>query len=240
MNSIVAKMMGTDIQEDQSVPVPATKAAISRRSRADRRHRTTAAMMLGLGESDDDESIIPDDAEPVEGISAPSGIKIDQQKVNQDKKAEEPRFPDYAGKYFQKELSKGGEELLTPRDALVAPDITPQAFEPIDPSEVPAPKTLHAAPTLRPAAPEEPSVNPMDVLLGRASSARPRQAIPEEPVVTAEAAQAAVNATLNIGGGGAEVLKQGQAMPDPVPAQPSKIMEAFDKYGPKRGWLNVS
>lgn len=186
--------------------------------------------MLGLGEAEDDESIIPSDAEPVEGINAPSGIKLDQDKFDDDRTADEPSHP-------MTPDEDSSEELLTPRDALVAPDVTPEAMEPIDPSEVPAPKGV-PQPVPQPAPPSiaRQDVNPMDVLLGRTSSAsKANQALPEEPIVTAESAQATVNTVLGIhGGSGDGLLKQGQSMPDPTPAQSGKIMETFYKYGPKR------
>lgn len=232
MNPLVARMMGKTLREEASTPIPAIRQSQPARSRLNR-HRRVSAAMLGLGEADDSEAIIPDDAEPIDDVAGPSGIKLDQAKVDQDRKPDEPDSPVTP--------DEDAEQLMTPRDALVAPDVTPQAFDPIDPGDVPAPAEpapapAAAAPAPAPAPPPaSPNrVNPMDVLLGRVSpNGKPTKPVPEEPAVTAEAAQATVNTVLGVNGGGDSLLKQGQAMPDPTPAQPAKIMETFYKYGPK-------
>ena len=239
MNATVARMMGRPLEEDDVVPLPAgikspEARGRSRLSRARRIHRTTAAMMMGLGEAEheeDEDSIIPDDAEPIDNVAGISGIKLDKEKFDQDREPDEPSHPVTP--------DEDAELLMTPKDALVAPDVTPQAFEPIDPSEVPAPKETAQAKVEPVAVPkrEQPQVNPMDVLLGRVSpGARPAQGLPEEPIVTAEAAQATVNTVLGASGGGEGLLKRGQPMPDPEPGKAGKIMEAFSKYGPRHSF----
>ncbi len=237
MNPLVARLTGkpvaTRIKEDDSVPVPAgfrQQEPARGRSRLNR-HRRVAAAMMGLGEANDpdEDSIIPDDAEPIDGLAGPSGIKLDQTKVDKDQEAEEPDHPVTP--------EDGTEELMTPRDALVAPDVTPEAFEPIDPGDVPAPKQAAApapAPAPKPApVNNQPDINPMDVLLGRVSPTASHTVEEPERVVTAEAAQATVNSVLGVHGSGESILRQGQPMPDPVPAKTGKIMETFYKYGPK-------
>lgn len=249
MNSLVAQMMGRKpVQEDDAVPLPGIRQADSTRDR-DRiraRHnvrkrnmrsdghgpqRRMAAAIMGMAEAeDDDESIIPDDADEMENVTGPSGMKVDREREEQDQEADEPDHPS--------EVLSATEPLLTPKDALVAPDVTPQALEPIDPSEVPASKhqpapETHAPPRFVP--PQ--TVNPMDVLLGRRTPAAGAPAQPPEQVVTAEAAQATVNTVLNVGGvSGEGLLRAKQPMPDPTPGRADKIMEAFSKYGPKPTW----
>jgi len=232
MNPLIARMTGKRVQEDVPVPVGIPRAKSERERRAVQR-RTAAAAMLGLGEAEgeDDESIIPDDAQEIENIAGPSGIQVDDKKVKKDQEPAEPDSPSEI---------PGSEEdaLLTPRDALVAPDVTPQALEPLDAGDVPQARSQSQVPRTVPSqAQGQSEVNPMDVLLGRTST-RPSRPEPEpEHVVTAEAAQATVNAVLNVGGvSGNGLLKQGQSMPDPAPGQAGKIMEAFDRYGPKRTW----
>lgn len=233
MNALVAQMMGTAIREDDSVPVPAARQQTpSRRRTRSEVRRGTAAAMMGMAEeqNDGEESIIPSDAEEIDGVNGPSGIKLDQKMIDRDKDAEEPDHPITP--------DQDAEQLMTPRDALVAPDVTPQAFEPIDPSDVPAPKSVpQPKPAPAPVVNNQPEINPMDVLLGRVNP-RPGQSQivpPPEQVVTAESAQATVNTVLGVNGGSGDLLKQSVPMPDPTPSQPGKIMETFFKYGPRPG-----
>jgi hypothetical protein len=237
MNSIVAQMTGRkDIRED-GVPVPVGMPRSPNPRARNRRsvQRRTAATLMGLREADkdeddeeDEESIIPDDAEEIKNIAGVSGIRLDDKPLKKDREPEEPDSPTD---------SPDGEEdhLLSPRDALVAPDVTPQALEPLDASEVPQGREQPQVPRFMPSRNQE--VNPMDVLLGRTSTrpARPEQ--PVENVVTVEAAQAAVNSLLNAEGvSGEALLRPKTPMPDPQPGNASKIMEAFDKYGPPKSW----
>ena len=229
MNNLVAQMMGRRVvREDVPVPVGVPRSKSGRERNA--LHRRTAAALLGLGEADDEDSIIPDDAEEIQNIAGPSGIRVDDKAVKKDQEAPEPDHPS--------EIPGSGEDsLLSPRDALVAPDVTPQAMEPIDASEVPHAKGQPQPPEGQvprfTRAPQN-DVNPMDVLLGRTST-RPARPEPEpEHVVTAESAQATVNTILNVGGVSGEALLRNSApMPDPQPGDASKIMEAFARYGPK-------
>jgi hypothetical protein len=225
MNPLVAQMMGRTVAEsDEVVPVPSAMPPRASRRRRDRR-LSTAAEMLGLRADGtlreaDEESLIPDDAEPLDIVSAPSGIKLDQKLIDRDK---QPPQPASAIGYPEEE-----EELLTPKDALVAPDVTPHAYVEIDPSEVPPPK--------EPPKTSMPDVagDAMSVLLGRKSG--PEHPLPEEPIETAESVQATVNSLLKVPSEAADaLLRQGQAMPHHVPGQAKKIMEAFYKYGPKPG-----
>lgn len=230
MNNLVAQMMGRKaVREDVPVPVGVPRSKSGRERNAI--HRRTAAALLGLGEADeDDASIIPDDAEEVKNVAGPSGIRVDAEAVEKDREAPDPDTPSEV---------PGSEEdgLLSPRDALVAPDVTPHALEPLDASDVPHAKGQPQAPegqVPRFTRPAHNDVNPMDVLLGRTST-RPSRPEPEpEPVVTAESAQAAVGALLNVGGvSGEALLRNSGPMPAPTQGDASKIMEAFEKYGPK-------
>jgi len=240
MNSLVAQMMGKKVvREDVPVPVGMPRTDGSRgRDRRSVQRRGAAAAMLGMAEAEDDDeqSLIPDDAEELQNINGPSGIRMDDEELKKDREAQEPDHPS--------EIPSASDEdrLLSPRDALVAPDVTPQAMEPIDASEVPAAKQQGQVPRFVPPRYTTPAANgidPMDVLLGRNNPQRTNKPeLPPENVVTAESAQATVNTLLNAGGGagGTALLKPKQPMPDPTPGDAGKIMEAFDKYGPARSW----
>jgi len=194
--------------------------------------------MLGIvSEADDgDESIIPADAEELDTVTGPSGLRVDDEPLEQDRDPGEPDHPS------EIQSSDSVDQLLSPRDALVAPDVTPQAMEPLDASDVPRGQ--------QPAAPQgvprywsssdskaKADVNPMDVFLGRSGAPGSQPKMEPEHVMTAEAAQASVGTMLNIGGASGEsLLRAKQPMPDPTPGDAGKIMEAFNRYGPKRTW----
>lgn len=233
-SSLVAAMTGKpvkQVREDEAVPIPAGVRPQVPLRRRERLQKRVAAAMMGIREAEDDneEAIIPGDAEPIDSITGPSGIKMDKEKMDRDRQPKEPDAPITP--------DEGTEELMTPRDALVAPDVTPDAFEPIDPSEVPAPKNPPPRVELkRPVTTNEPpKVDPMDVLLGRVTpKGTPGPESQEDIPVTVESAQSRVNAALGVGMTGEAALRRGEPMPEPKAAQPAKIMEAFFKYGPKR------
>jgi len=227
MTSLVAQLTGKPdrrpVRED--VPVPAGVPVPQPRGR-DRRsvqRRSAAAIMMGMREAEgEDDTIIPDDAQEIQNIAGPSGIRMDDEPMKRDREAREPDGPSDTGQDTE-------DRLLSPRDALVAPDVTPQALEPIDASEVPQAKEQPSVPRF--VKPGQPEINPMDVLLGRTRQ-QATEMPPPENVVTAESAQAAVNTLLSVGGSGEALLQQNVPMPPPAPGNASKIMEAFSKYGP--------
>jgi len=230
MSSLVAQLTGRPdrrphLRED--VPVPAGVPVPNPRGRNRRsvQRRSAAAMMMGMHEAEDqDDSIIPDDAQEIENIAGPSGIRLDDEPMKRDREAREPDSPPETGGDTQ-------DRLLSPRDALVAPDVTPQALEPIDASEVPQGKATEQGNVPRFVKPEQAQVNPMDVLLGR-TRAQATEMPPPESVMTAESAQATVNTLLSVGGSGEVLLQQNVPMPSPAQGNASKIMEAFSRYGP--------
>ena len=132
------------------------------------RSATTRALM-GLKE-DDDGSVIPSDAKTVSITDvANNGVPV-----------EEPPLP---GQTIAKPAGK--EALISPTASLVAPDVTPQALYPIDPSKVPG-ADQGAAPSAvpPPARPVPPGANPpsqepvVDLLLGKPA---PKPGIPAQP-----------------------------------------------------------
>jgi hypothetical protein len=182
---------------------------------------------MGLAEADAPEdptasAIIPDDAEVYTGASAIPGLE--DPDPSEDTPAKTPPS------------SSGGEEegddtdLIPPKTALVAPDLTPRTLEPLDPSDVPQPEKPAAAAADAPAAPPASAgsaIDPLDVLLGRRSA--PSAEMPQAQPVTTEAAQAAMSAALHTGTP-EDLMQQGRPMPDPVAGNSSKIMEAFSRF----------
>lgn len=242
----MAKITGCVVYEASSdiVPVVATRQARAARERSEklRRQRSRAvAGVLGVMEADE-ESAIPDDAEPLEGITGPAR----QFPGMHDVEAVEPKVTDPYG-------SK--EELMPPNVALVAPDVTPQATEPLDPSLIPgAEAEIFRARDVEQVETPPPkdvgrsaNVNAMDVLLGRTAkgaqtlvppSGSARPPMPAEAPTT-EAAYRMVGATPpaqqldeDIPGatGGAAVYAP---MAEPAPHTDSKVvMEAFRSFNP--------
>jgi hypothetical protein len=229
MNPLVAQMTGRRVQEDVPVPVAACRSEIPNR-RKDRRsvQRRTAAAMMGMREDQDQDQdgIIPGDADEVDNYGGPAGTKVDHDKVEDDETPDDAMTPASSG--YEEETG----ELIAPSAALVAPDVTPHTLEPLDPSQVPAPKQPAAAPAppAAPAATGQPPIDPMDVLLGRRSGRQPMPPEETAPPVTTEAAQATINATLGVSGPG-DLLGQGREMPPPAPGDAKKVMEAFYRFG---------
>jgi hypothetical protein len=81
----------------------------------------------------------------------------------------------------------GGEELIQPTAALVAPDITPDVMQPIDPYQVPAPPQRPVPPPSVAAAQQmgaEDARNVMNTILGRQNvQPQPETAVTAESVV---------------------------------------------------------
>lgn len=126
-----------------------------------------AAEEGGEEETERKEDVIPDDAEDVDPTEMTVGKPLRQPK----EVVQEPSHPPADKEKYQ-----------TPYAALTAPDVTPQATEPIDPSQVPGtanPERFRAA-DLEKAEPVEPSgqttdmaARAMDVLLGRNRTSKP-------------------------------------------------------------------
>jgi len=230
MNSLVARMTG--IKENVPVPVAAKRSANPReQDRDERRSRQlrTAAAIIGVREAEG-QAIIPDDAEEIEATVGTTGLKIKDQSAPQEPE-KEPGVPT-----DQAETDEP-EEVITPKDILVAPDVTPELFTPIDSSEVPEPKGAEKKPEPAPAPPKpepqpetRPTIDPLEVLLGRRTTSRPADTVPPETPVSVESIQSTVNVSLGVSAAPGDLLGRGVPMPDPTPGQPSKIVEAFRDY----------
>lgn len=210
----------------------------------DKQRRRSISGVLGvLGESEEEEyeksqpeeAVIPKNAEEMEdGRTDPSGLNLKEPKFT--KKA--PDSP-----------KDGTEQLMSPKAALVAPDVTPDSMVEIDPSEVPGPSSEETFRVSDTAAPPPPPPEPdpiaapgtqqdtfttaMDALLGRSRSPQPVPTPGGRPVpppamesapVSPEAAAAMF--TSQVG----DPLKQGVPMPDPKVGDGKAVCEAFRRF----------
>lgn len=177
------------------------------------------AGVLGLKEDEEkpssgsEESIIPDNAQKLDDAGNAVEVKDDKTENNVARKP-----------------NCGPEELLSPRAALVAPDITPDAMTALDPSDVPGSNYMSfkasdaQAPT--PQAPSTPApissatANTLNLFTQAQTPQRPRF----ESKVTPEAAAAMFASS------GKDLIQEGVPMPDPTPANPTALMNAFRMF----------
>jgi len=183
---------------------------------------------------DRDEDIIPDDAEPIDSTEMVVGKPLREPK----EVVQEPSHP--AG---------DKEKFQTPYAALTAPDVTPQATQPIDPSQVPGaagPERFMAS-DLERAAPEaeatgDVAAKAMDVLLGRNRASKPATQPGEfeqaGAIQTEEQAAAALGihpiqeeAKAKAASAIVAAVDGGSAMPAPTPQGDGKaIYSAFRRF----------
>lgn len=182
------------------------------------RRSSVVASIMGMTESDD-ESIIPDNAKTVDTLTG--GEHIPGIRSEPLPPAEGPSEPAAT-------TNVDGEELIQPTAALVAPDVTPNVMQPIDPSQVPAPPQRPTPPPSVAAAQAMPApgipspgrgaMGTMDTLLGRQNS----QPQPEEAAAMAEALIASMADPAEI------QAKVAEAM---TPAQPGSSLMPEHKEG---------
>ena len=165
---VLASLPRTAYRERQR---PARRPVQTENSESIESGRGQISRMIGeSSETDqtrDDERIIPDDADPV----SPEEMTVGKPLRPVKDVVQEPSHP---------EAEK--EKLMTPYSALTAPDVTPMATQPIDPSQVPGAdgaKRFTAADLERNPQPDTnrpltaSDINPMDILLGRNREPRP-------------------------------------------------------------------
>lgn len=236
MNDLVSKL----VRED--VPIPcAAKTTASYRDRLNRLRKrrdpegiedsdeeeATVRRVMGIREQQQEQpmdGIFPEDAEDLDDHSG-STLTTPLRSIKD--VVQEPSHP-----------TGEKEKLLTPYAALTAPDVTPQAMEPIDPSNVPGMEpadsftsTDLSAEGVAPNAEPSPVMpNAMDVLLGRkrgqTASAEPTPQGTPPPVMTEESASRMFNPT----GDATATLQQGVPMPIPEPTDGRQVMEAFRRF----------
>jgi hypothetical protein len=194
------------------VPIPAVKSSQSLKKRVKQlrpKRRSIVNKLLGEGSDDDQndaeqDTIIPDGAKELKvGASAPEAISGLDMEVG-DEVAQKVNEPDYGVQ----------EPLMSPSVALVAPDATPKALEPVDVSEVPAP------PKVVPPKPGE--LDALDVLLGKAKGTKTSSAasLPGIPTIN-QIASASVGIT------GEALLSQGSPMPEHRAGSGASVLEAL-------------
>jgi hypothetical protein len=141
------------------------------------RQSSVVAHIVGMTENDE-ESIIPPGAKQIDPYSTGQFQGLAHTPKNLG--GSSPSEPSTS--------AHPGEELIPPTAALVAPDVTPQVFEPIDPSRVPAPPAPATAPGTPSVSPASPSATgAMDTILGRQNPST----VP--PAVAVESFMQAVN-----------------------------------------------
>lgn len=233
-----------EVTTASAVPVVATVPAFRQTRRPvkkdddenRKRHARLVSGVLGMTEAEtsDNDSLFPEDAEETDGSERPtSGIRLKKPEFSQ-------RNPD-SPKDEQ-------EQLLSPRAALVAPDVTPDSMTEIDPSDVPGPKgtsfkvgdTATEAPATAPAAldtvlggGQDKFTSTMDTLLGHDRRQQPMQRPPspaspatmETQAISPEAA-----AAMFIAPSGEAILAQGKPMADPVVGDGKTIFEAARRF----------
>jgi hypothetical protein len=188
-------------------------------------------------EAVDDDPVLPKDAEEVL-TSEPTGITGEAETEH----SEDAESGDAS-------LGTDKENLISTSAALVAPDVTPEALVPLDPSAVPgvnrklvdlsAPVTPAAQPAApAPAAPQaqrpppDSAAGAMDVLLNRrAQPTVPPSAMAAESIVASmtrtdiqeQAYDEAGNAVATAGLEGGNLLKENEPMPEHKPARVSAL-----------------
>jgi hypothetical protein len=230
MNPLVRQLV-----ESAVVPVPATVPRKSLRQRIQDRRRVAGAAKAMTEDVDTETEtnlaqVIPADAVRTSSTGVPlAGEKPLVKAPN------EPTNP-----YAEQSV----EELMTPAVALVAPDVTPRAFSPLDLSLLPGYSEVKF--TTREADAAKPPANALNVILGRptapAAAAAPSAPAPPPALVAAESlaqsmvasmtAQDKVAAALTAA---APATPDGCTMPEHKPSDGRSIMEAFRRYGGPQG-----
>jgi hypothetical protein len=216
--------------------VPTGKPGKQKPSNLKKRSRTAGKL---IGEDSRDGYVIPDDAKEIDTMDVSSdGL------ANVDK-------PELPGEKIKNPYS-GEEPLILPAASLVAPDVTPKAISPLDPSQLPGADRgvppQAAAPA--PAAPATPAATGaespvVDLMLGK-SPAQPAAPVSAEsamsrlPGVMSPDQYAAAEKIEESGLVGEATLSQGQPMPEHVhPGTAANVMNAFSQFIP-RGSVKIN
>lgn len=199
------------------------------------RNRVAAGIVGHLEEDSRDGYVIPDDAKEVsklevagDGLSSMSAPEIPAQKV--------------------KNPYSGEEQLIMPAACLVAPDVTPEAIFPLDPSQFPggdrgqSPTNAQPARSSYPgiAAPQPAPASPtVDLMLGKSPGAQPAIAqpsaesllsrlpgIPSASAIALEESAATASTVI-------AAQQPGIPMPEHRAGNASAIMDAFSQFVPR-------
>jgi len=232
MNSIVNRVTGGKKSVREDVPVPcAIVPRAAQRSRMDRlRARRDPE---GVEDGDVDESslmsrvlgeasgeIIPADAEELDAGNATITTKLRNIKDV----VQEPAHP-----------TGEKEKYLTPYAALTAPDATPDAMKPLDPSDVPGStegKEFKTSDLQQQPSGEQftsqPTVNAMDVLLGRNRSPGAAAAKPGDDLSTPVMTEAAAARVFQMPSSPEELASQ--PMPEHKAGNGAEILNTFRRF----------
>lgn len=238
MNTLIERVTGSGKKSvRENVPVPC--AVVPRAAQRDRMNRLrkrrdpdnledgdgveeSSVMSRVLGEANQDNGeVIPQDAEELDAGNATITTKLrDVKDVVQ-----EPSYP-----------SGEKEKYLTPYAALTAPDATPDSMKPLDPSDVPGSvegkefKTSdlvsQSAQQQQPA--PQPTVNAMDVLLGRRGAAAAPAAKPGDDLSTPVMTEESAARMFTVPSTPEELV--GKQMPEHKAGTGTEILSAFRRF----------
>lgn len=164
--------------------------------------------------------VLPTDAEDLDGSELAGSVTAKLKRVvDEEPEVSEPQ-------------TVNREALIPPVTALTAPDSTPDAFTPLDPSKVPGAfssnrftsQDANKVPAAPSAAGADRTMQTMDTILGRDRSERFEQS---GRIMTPESAAAMFNASAK---SGKEILNEGVPMPEPTKTDSKKVMSAFRKF----------
>jgi hypothetical protein len=192
------------------------------------RNRVVDGIMGHLKE-DRDGAVIPSDAKEVQAFDMNDhGLNL-----------KEPAIP---GQKIKNPYS-GEEPLILPTASLVAPDVTPEAIHPLDPTQLPGadrgskPTAQAAAPAAASPGGDHQQAQPspaLDILMGRPAGQEPsapttppmESALSHLPGIPSPAAVASP--------GGQTLMAANQPMPDHKPGDGRSVLEAFSKFVPRQ------
>jgi hypothetical protein len=188
-----------------------------------------------IGEDSRDGFVIPDDAKEVDSMEV-TGDGLTNIKT--------PTLPGDK----PKNPYSGEEPLILPAASLVAPDVTPEALYPLDPSQLPgsdagkSPESAPTSPSAMPspiagASPRFPGMPgaqttsaALDVVLGKGPGMAPESMLSRLPGIPAPGQVAAMEASVPAG---EATLSQGQPMPEHKTVEPARVMDAFSQFVPR-------
>ncbi len=235
-NRLLSRVLG---ESGDVVPVLANvprKASRERTHKPDDAEDDSVSRMVGESSKKED-SIIPDDAEPVSPAETSDGKPLREPKDV----VQEPSHP-----------SGDKEKYLTPYSALTAPDVTPMSTQPIDPSEVPgtpSPERFSAADLEKATEiggqdqPNDTAARAMDILLGKNRTSKPATQpgeFEEAGAITTEMAASMVGvnniviqeeAASKAAAALVPAVDGGNGMPPPPPhSDGAKVYSAFRRF----------
>lgn len=206
------------------------------------RSRVAAGMIGQIKEDSRDGYVIPDDAKEVTTMDVSSDA------------LPHLKSPEVPGEKIKNPYS-GEEPLILPIASLVAPDVTPEAIYPLDPSQLPGGDKGHSPQAGQiPGSPSPAHNSPaIDTVLGKPPVSTQSAAAPGGPAAQPTPAMSTESALSRLPGipspsalaeaavavpSGAEALNQNQPMPEHVAGDGRGVMNAFSRFVP-RGSMKI-